>query len=186
MLSESVHTRRIYYSFNIEYCTHVTSLIPACARIAAAVTTRRQAAASHLHLRAATEAGTAAEPAPQLAAMEVRSALEAQLQEAREEATQWNQIQQGVELNTSAEQQLAALMELGFHAQMAAPLCDGVSPVEDLVEQLTSLNESGGTSYAEEMGSTLDDGGYPGAARTLGGAPPRRWSGVARRFGLHR
>ena len=38
---------------------------------------------------------------------------------------------------SSAEQQLAALMELGFHAEMAAPYCDGVSPIEDIVEQLS-------------------------------------------------
>ena len=43
-----------------------------------------------------------------------------------------------------AERQLAALMELGFHAELAAPLCDGVSPVEGLVEQLMEMQISAG------------------------------------------
>ena len=38
------------------------------------------------------------------------------------------------------EQQLAALMELGFHAEVAAPYCDGVSAIEDIVEQLSLLS----------------------------------------------
>lgn len=38
----------------------------------------------------------------------------------------------------AAEQQLAALMDLGFHAQAAAPLCDGLTPLEEIVDVLTS------------------------------------------------
>ena len=41
-----------------------------------------------------------------------------------------------------SELQLAALMELGFHAQQVLPLCDGVTPVEELVDVLIA---SGGT-----------------------------------------
>ena len=36
----------------------------------------------------------------------------------------------------TAELQLKALMELGFHAEVALPLCDGVSSIEELVEVL--------------------------------------------------
>jgi len=36
----------------------------------------------------------------------------------------------------TAELQLKALMELGFHAEVALPLCDGVSTIEEIVETL--------------------------------------------------
>lgn len=61
--------------------------------------------------------------------------------------------------DAAAERQLAALMELGFHAALAAPLCDGVTPLEELVERLmptsttsTSSTECGGTGRSAHPG----------------------------------
>jgi len=51
------------------------------------------------------------------------------------------------ELAAAAERQLAALMDLGFHAELVVPLCDGVTAVEDLVETLA-------TTMADEEHST--------------------------------
>ena len=41
----------------------------------------------------------------------------------------------------AAERQLAALMEFGFHAEAAMPLCDGVTSIEELVETLISQGQ---------------------------------------------
>jgi len=75
------------------------------------------------------------------------------------------------DLSAAAEQQLAALMDLGFHAELAAPLCDGVTAVEDLVETLTSQQWAPGDTpeWSEQSQS--------GAARGS------RWDNVAKRFG---
>ena len=39
------------------------------------------------------------------------------------------------------QKQLSLLMEMGFHAEVAGPLCDGVTPLEALVEQLSVQGE---------------------------------------------
>ena len=99
-----------------------------------------------------------------------------------------------------AELQLAALMELGFHAQQVLPLCDGVTPIEELVETLIA---SGGT--APDAHGTADSTGvatgvpiyYPGGSRgaeydpfgstggtSRHGRPRTQGGGIARRFGF--
>ena len=40
------------------------------------------------------------------------------------------------------QKQLSLLMEMGFHAEVAGPLCDGVTPLEALVEQLSVQGEA--------------------------------------------
>ena len=71
------------------------------------------------------------------------------------------------------EQQLAACMELGFHAELAAPYCDGLSSLEEIVEQLTELT-TGSEGDAFVAGEHARARGKPSSSR--------RWHGVARRF----
>ena len=64
--------------------------------------------------------------------------------------------------DAAAERQLAALMELGFHAALAAPLCDGVTTLEELVERLMT------TSTTSTSGAACDGTGHsahPGRGR---------------------
>jgi hypothetical protein len=64
--------------------------------------------------------------------------------------------------DAAAERQLAALMELGFHAALAAPLCDGVATLEELVERLMT------TSTTSTSGAACDGTGHsahPGRGR---------------------
>ena len=46
---------------------------------------------------------------------------------------------EGGRQQAEADRQLAILMDLGFQAVDAIPLCDGVTPVEELVERLMQL-----------------------------------------------
>ena len=64
-----------------------------------------------------------------------------------------------------AEQQLAALMELGFHAEAAAPYCDGVSSIEEIVDSLT----------AELEGSELPSSPRGNGGSSDRGQKQRRW-----------
>jgi hypothetical protein len=48
------------------------------------------------------------------------------------------------------EQQLAACMELGVHAETAQPYCDGFTPMDELVEMLVHDGVLSGASGAEE------------------------------------
>ena len=72
-----------------------------------------------------------------------------------------------------AEQQLAALMELGFHAEAAAPYCDGVSSIEEIVDSLT----------AELEGSELPSSPRGNGGSSDRGQKQRRWQGLRRSFG---
>ena len=78
------------------------------------------------------EALRAVEEAMQREQEEFEAALRAI--EAAEMSPRGNQS----EVAVTAERQLEALMELGFHAEVALPLCDGVSSIEDLVETLVN------------------------------------------------
>ena len=51
---------------------------------------------------------------------------------------------------TKRASQLKALMHLGYPAQVAAPYCDGISAVEDLIELIASDN-------AAQLGTDADD-----------------------------
>ncbi len=79
---------------------------------------------------AIAEAVAAVEEAMRREREEVEAALRAV------EAAEQSPRGSSAEVARTAELQLMALMELGFHAEMALPLCDGVSSVEELVEIL--------------------------------------------------
>jgi hypothetical protein len=82
--------------------------------------------------------------------------------------------------------QLAALMDLGFHAQQAQLVCDGVSPLEVLIERLLHADDSpsahGDCVSAEEW----HDETFPGGAAAAGDGRRRFGGSVLRRFSLRR
>jgi len=69
----------------------------------------------------------------------------------------------------SAESQLATLMELGYHAELVAPYCDGVSSIEEILEQLSLDMPDDGAEPREEAPPVSRRGS-------------RRGWGLARRF----
>ena len=71
-----------------------------------------------------------------------------------------------------AEQQLATLMELGYHAELAAPFCDGISSIEEILEEL-SLSAAPFDGHPE---------GTMPSAPPSGARQQRRWQGVAKKF----
>ena len=92
-----------------------------------------------------------------------------------------------------AEQQLAALMELGFHAEQALPLCDGVSPIEELVERLTLADGQAlgdeGELFSDRYGVPYEYVDASATPRTQqqqrdqqGPQRQRRYQSLARRF----
>jgi hypothetical protein len=104
-----------------------------------------------------------------------------------------HQPHQPHQLPMDPEGQLAALMELGYHAEEALPFCDGVASIEELVERLSLASDMDGGAYdaygdaaslGMMMGGDGDDprGGGGGAGGAQGRRPVRRWQGVARRF----
>jgi len=79
------------------------------------------------------------------------------------------------------EQQLAALMELGFHAAVAAPHCDGVRSIEEIVEELTGEPAALAADDDDAAPATPRGRAASGPSRLSTGKSSRRW-GVARRF----
>jgi len=136
-------------------------------------------------------------------AAEIAEALrmvdEAMQREAMEEATCWERMQAAEATGVTVEQQLAILMELGFHAELAAPVCDGATPIEELVEKLMSMSTlTGGLADTASVGAS-HDGGDPVFISYASGSGAedvfperrqsqqgRRWigAGVAKRFGM--
>ena len=53
-----------------------------------------------------------------------------------------------LERTVARSKQLAALMELGFPPEVAMPVCDGVSEVDRLVDQMLKLRQAFPGSFA--------------------------------------
>jgi len=99
----------------------------------------------------------------------LRMVAEAEEREAYEEAMgfAWAEQTTSATAGDAAEQQLAALMELGFHAELCTPLCDGVTPLEELVERLMSASNATGDGPT----SSSDVGGAPVVGVPVVGTP---------------
>ena len=65
-----------------------------------------------------------------------------------------------------------APVELGFHAEVADPYCDGVTPIEELVEQVALAAQLEDEEERDSSGRRISSGRQP----------LRRWQGLARRF----
>ena len=72
---------------------------------------------------------------------------------------------QGYGQEAAKQLQLQQLMELGFHAQLAVPFCDGVSPIDEIIERISAAEIAGAAVSDDEA----DDEVRPRA----GGATPR-------------
>ena len=63
------------------------------------------------------------------------------------------------------EKQLAELMEMGFHAELALPYCDGISTVDEIVDKLCL--------EGDEVGSRTTDAVVAAAAAAAPTLTPR-------------
>ena len=88
-------------------------------------------------------------------------------------AQQQQQQRPPLQGGAAVEAQLAALMELGFHAALAAPYCDGVTPLEVIIDRLAGPDDGGGGGGG---GGVVDSAG----AVTMTGAAPSEAGGRSR------
>ena len=79
-------------------------------------------------------------------------------------------VRRAVGRDELAERQLAALMEMGYHAEQAAPFCDGETPLELLVEQIDAAEREagGGDPFAPASNDPFPPELVPGLARSRG------------------